>query len=335
MHIGIDLMGSDCAPSLLFKAIFQFLHESMDLSFTLFLTQHALDSILLDYPVILQEYSARLIFHTVKEIIEMSEEPLKSFSKKKESSLAIGLKFLKNQQVDAFISAGNTGALIAGASLTLGLLEGISRPALLTSLPTEKGHIVVVDVGGNVTYKAFHLVQYAQLGAAYHYCQNNTSLARIGLLNIGVESKKGTLETQRAYQLLEVLSNQRQFEFIGNIEGRAVFQGHADVLVTDGFTGNVLLKASEGVYRFILQKIKFLLQDFSVEQQAHIYEKLNQYFDYEEYAGAIVSGVDRLVIKCHGQSSQKGLYRAIIGAKQMIENQFMEKFSQRLDSYKK
>lgn len=330
MRIGIDLMGSDRSPAVLFKAVEQAAEEFPLIDFVVFITQVALDEILLHSSSRFPLRRAHLEFQIVSEVIEMQDEPLLAIRQKKNSSLALGIKLLKKRHLDGFVSAGNTGALIAGATLSLPLLPGIKRPALLATLPTEKGDVAIIDVGGNVSYKAYHLVQFAQLAVAYQRCYQGIKQPRVGLLNIGVESKKGTSELRQAYQFLQELARRGEMEFVGNIEGREVFQGAIDVLVTDGFTGNVLLKTSEGVSSFILQQLNHSLQSILPEQRLAILRDLYDQFDYEEYNGAIICGVDCVAVKCHGQSSAKGLFQGIQGAIQLVKNGFIQQLKQQL-----
>lgn len=330
MRIGIDLMGSDRSPTFLFQAIEKAIQEFSHVNLVVFLTQAALDEIRLHFATPFPLKHARLEFKIVTEVIEMQDEPLLAIRQKKNSSLVLGLKLLKKRYLDGFVSAGNTGALIVGATLSLPLLPGIKRPALLATLPTEKGNVVVIDVGGNVLCKAYQLVQFAQLAVAYQRCYMGVKQPRVGLLNIGVESKKGTSEVRQAYQLLQEFAERKEMQFVGNVEGREVFQGAVDVLVTNGFTGNVLLKTSEGVSALILQKIHHILAHVLPEQREAILQELQDHFDYEKYNGAIICGVDCVVVKCHGYSMIKGFLQGIQGAIQLVQNHFVHQMKQEL-----
>ena len=265
----------------------------------------------------------RLEFHLVSDVIGMQEEPLPAIRQKKNSSLLQGFKFLKKRYLDGFVSTGNTGALIAGATLFLPLLPGIKRPALLATLPTQHGEVAIIDVGGNVSCKAHHLVQFAQMGVAYQKCYRRIEKPRVGLLNIGSESKKGTSEVRQAYQLLQ--QHMDRGEFVGNIEGKEVFLGTVDVLVTNGFVGNVLLKTAEGLAAFLLQKLQHLL----LGQEA-ILANIQSQFDSEEHQGAIVCGVEGVVVKCHGQSAQRGVFNGIKGAIQLVQSGLIHDMKQQL-----
>lgn len=336
MRIGIDLMGSESSPFILFEAVLDAAKLFDHIIFVVFANQATLD-VIHTLPQFLQLSvlaSKRIEFFLVADVIEMEDEPLLAIRQKKNSSLSIGVGLLKKGEIAAFISAGNTGALIACATLFLPLLPKIKRPALLATLPTAKGDVAIIDVGGHVYCKATHLVQFAQMGAAYQICMQGIASPRIGLLNIGVESKKGTLEVQQAYQILQeqMPSSKLKMEFIGNIEGREVFQGKVDVLVTDGFTGNVLLKTSEGVSFFILDHLQFALQEVRPENKAEILSYLRHHFDYEEYTGAIVCGIDGIIVKCHGKTTAKGMFNSIQGAIHLIKNGFLYQIKQLLQA---
>lgn len=337
MRIGVDLLGSDHAPAFLFSAILDACQQLANTTFVVFVTQAALESIwaLPNISQALFKYSGSIEFHVVTDVIEMHDEPLQAIRQKKSSSLIIGIRLLKKRFLDAFVTAGNTGALITSATLSLPLLPGVKRIALMATLPTQRGYVAVIDVGGNVSCKAHHLIQFAQIGAAYQQSTQGIEFPRVGLLNIGVESKKGTSEVRQAYQILQEQMTQgilekQKIRFIGNVEGREVFQGKADVLVTDGFTGNVLLKASEGASLFILQHLKQALQDISQEHKEKIFNYLKNQFDYEEYAGAILCGVDRVVVKCHGKTSPRGLLNGIVGAADLVKHGFIQQIKQQL-----
>lgn len=328
MRIGIDLMGSDRSPVLFFEAAIAATKEFSKVKWVVFLTQSVLDEIIFHSSLPLRKEN--LEFQVVADVIEMHEAPLVAIRQKKHSSLACGVKWLRKRSLDGFVSAGNTGALIAAAALSLPLLPGIKRPALLATLPTRKGSVAIIDVGGNVSCKAHDLAQFAQLGVAYQRCCKGLEQPRVGLLNIGVESKKGTSEVRQAYQLLQRMSQEGDIVFIGNVEGREVFQGVVDVLVTDGFTGNVLLKTSEGVSFFILQELHELLQQILPERRASILRHLHHQFDDEEYGGAIVCGVDYVIVKCHGQSSPKGLLRGIQEAVHLVQSGYPDRIKKQL-----
>lgn len=235
----------------------------------------------------------------------MDEAPLVAVRRKKNSSMAAGIRLLKEKKIDAFLSTGNTGALVATAMLHLDPMPGIERPALLITMPTTEGEVVVLDVGANLMPKPHQLVSYAHLGSLFRRHYHGLKNPKIGLLNIGAEEQKGTKELKETYQLLQ---EGFQDHFLGNIEGMEVFQGKVDVLVTDGFTGNVFLKTTEGVSSFL---VDYINKKFDAKE---IVTHLNQKFNYDQHPGAFLCGVDGLVVKCHGYSDRQALINGILGA---------------------
>jgi phosphate acyltransferase len=314
INIGVDLLGSDMRPSDLLEAVLIF---SKGLKPSVHLT-------LFGTPLLFRRRRppSNATFFPVKEVIEMDDAPLTAIRKKRNSSICLGIKQLKEEELHAFISAGNTGALMGCAKLTLPSLPKVERPALLTLLPTRKNEIAVLDVGANTTYKAKHLVQFAAMGVAYQRSRG-VKLPKVGLLNIGSEAKKGTPELQQAYHLLQKKST--SYAFVGNIEGRDVFQGEIDVLVTDGFTGNVFLKTAEGIASVILEEIEtsISIDDCSPHNKGLLAEMRSR-LHYAEYPGALLCGVDGIVIKCHGNASPQSLTRSIVTAHRLVEHSFLE-----------
>lgn len=302
VRVAVDLMGSDSTPQDIFEAV-QAVNQELRPDDTLIVVaQHA---VLPHLRALLRPHDRPIEFITTEESIEMEETPLFAVRRKKNSSMAAGMRLLKESAIDAFVSTGNTGALVASAMLHLPMLPQMERPALLVMMPTEKGKVAVLDVGAHIGAKPEHLFQYALLGSLYRECLYGEFKPTIGLLNIGVEEQKGTKELQDTYHLLQETFGER---FLGNIEGREVFQGKVDVLVTDGFTGNVFLKTSEGISTFLGQ---YLQTHFDVPQiVSHLYHQ----FNYSEHPGAFLCGLDGIVIKCHGFSDQKALMNGIRGA---------------------
>ena len=187
------------------------------------------------------------------------------------------------------------------------------------------GSVAIIDVGGGFC-KAHHLVQFAEMGAAFQRCHLGLEAPRLGLLNIGVESKKGTREVQQAYQILqEKAASGSALQFVGNVEGRDVFQGKVDLLVTDGFTGNVMLKTSEGVAAFILDTVKKNLGPPHNHLIEHMFQQLQQRFNYAEHPGAILLGIEGIIVKCHGDASAKALFHSIKAAHSFVEKNLVEK----------
>lgn len=300
--VGIDIMGSDSPPSVLLQAIESLLPEAR---------QQGIELIAIGAP---QEKS-EVPLHAVEEFVSMEDVPARALKAKKNASLFTGLRLLKQKKIDAFLSSGNTGALVLGAKIILSMIPPFSRPALQALLPAKKGSVAVLDVGANVQCKALHLTQFAHLAAAYCNTQG-ISFPRVGLLNIGAEPIKGTSELKNAYRLLES-EKHPHFQFCGNVEGKVVFDGHVDALITDGFTGNIFLKTAEGVSSLIIHLIQKQL-----EGQKEWIKQL----DYEEYPGAILLGVKGLVIKCHGDGSPIALKSAIRASFPLVRNDFLASF---------
>lgn len=320
VSIGIDLMGGDQSPHLLFDAVIQAaIHLGPECSLHAFLTQEVAD--LLKDKEINSPACSKIFFHISDQVIEMSDEPLWAIRHKKNSSIILALRQLKKKSLDAFVSLGNTGALIAGSALMLPLLPGIKRPALLATLPAAIGRISLLDVGGSVSYKAEHLVRFALMGACFERVHFGIDVPNVGLLNVGAESKKGTSEHRLAYQMLSGLK-EHKLNFIGNLEGFEIFQGKVHVVVTDGFTGNILLKSAEGIASYM---IDFLRK--SKSEEAKIFEAR---FSSDEHPGAILLGVEGVVVKCHGASSSTALFSGIKAAASYIKKDLIPKLKHAL-----
>lgn len=262
-------------------------------------------------------------FHAASEVIGMEESPLSALRRKKNATLAVGMRLLKEKKICAFVSAGNTGALVSSAKMTLSTFGKIARPALLTLMPTKQKPVAVLDVGANIQAKAKHLVQYAFLGCAYQQALGIKHPA-IGLLNIGSEALKGTSELRLAYQELQSLSNP-PFRFAGNIEGKSVFDGEVDVLITDGFTGNIFLKTAEGIASLILDRLHTQFPKTDLPQ----FKDLQKHLHYADYPGALLAGVKGIVIKCHGYSTPRAFANGVSGAIALAKENFLS----HLESY--
>lgn len=317
-------MGSEQAPDLFFGALADTTRElSDDDTLVAFGTAEVLDRLAQQAPS-LSAQMQRLSFEPCPEVIEMDDAPLSAIRHKKNSSMVTGMRQLRDGQLHAFVSAGNTGALIASGTIMLPMLPEVERPALLAMLPTRRGYVAVIDVGGNVSCKPQHLVQFAKMGAAYLRSYGIAHTPSIGLLNIGEESKKGTAEARQAYDLLqEACADGSHMVFVGNIEGREVFQGKVDVLVTDGFTGNIFLKTSEGVSYFILDYLQDAFSEDPDPRLDSVIRTLHAIVDYDEYPGALVSGVDRILIKCHGCSSPRAMRKGLLGARDLLRGDWL------------
>jgi glycerol-3-phosphate acyltransferase PlsX len=271
----------------------------------------------------LAKYGIR-IFHA-SQAIDMHESPAEALRNKRDSSIAVGLRLQKNGQADAFVSTGNTGAVMGTSLLELGRIPGVSRPAIASFMPTELGGCVILDVGANVDCKPHHLLQFAMMGSSYARYVFDKPEPKVGLLSVGEESSKGHESVQQAHRLLA----QSRLNFIGNIEGRDILRGTADVVVCDGFVGNVILKFAEGVVRMFFGSIKrYVYTSIFAKLGAMLIKpalkKFAKDLDYEEYGGAPLLGVNGVCIICHGRSSAKAIKNAALVAYRCVVHRVNE-----------
>ncbi len=262
------------------------------------------------------------------EVIAMDEAVANAVRRKKKSSLRIGTKLVSEGRGDGFVSAGNTGAAMATAKMVLGTLQGVDRPALAAMIPTKAAKpTLLLDVGANSECKPHHLAQFAIMGDAYSRSVLGTVKPSVGLMSIGEEEAKGNDLTKEAFPLLRQLSN---INFVGNVEGRDVFSGMVDVIVTDGFTGNVMLKLSEGLTEAVLSMLKKELMATAVTKAGAMLAKpafrnIKKRLDYTEYGGAPLLGVNRIVLIGHGRSNAKAIRNAIRSVKEFSEHYTSER----------
>ena len=309
LRLGVDIMGGDYAPrETTLGTIDAYRELPENVKLVLIGNKDEIIPILKEQSV---DESAFEIIHTT-EVIEMSEHPTKSFQQKPGSSLAAGFHLLKEGKIDAFSSAGNTGAMLVGSMFTVKPIAGILRPAIATLLPKVAGGWgLLLDVGVNADCKPELLQQFALLGTVYAKHILHIANPKVGLMNIGEEEEKGNLLTKETHQLLK---DTRDISFIGNVEGRDLFNDKADVIVCDGFTGNVILKEAESFYGIIKkQKIQ------------------NEYFDrfnYEDYGGTPILGINGTVIIAHGISKAKAIKNMILNSWECAEVKLSEKIAQ-------
>ncbi len=321
LSIGIDLMGSENSPQILLETA-QSLAKSLPQNISLIAIGSPAFAKMTDLP-----------YRIAAETIEMDDAPL-SIRHKKDSSLCVGMRMLKAGQIDALVSAGNTGALVISAKTTLSMMPGLLRPALLALMPTKKQSLAVLDVGANVECKSQHLIQFALIGSAYQRARGRP-VPSIGLLNIGREAMKGTSELRLAYQELQRLSDLPNpfFRFAGNVEGKIVFNGDVDVLITDGFTGNVFLKTAEGLASLVLDRLHENLPKEILDQMQSELCDLQRHLHYAEYPGALLCGVRGIVIKCHGYSSPEAFASGIREAVRIASEGFLQILQNKLVAY--
>jgi glycerol-3-phosphate acyltransferase PlsX len=306
MRIGLDMMGGDFAPAEAVKGVKLFLETvATEAHLVLIGDEAALAPLLSDAQLDQSKYS---VVHS-SQVIGMNEHPTKALKEKPQSSIGIGFYLLQNGKIDAFISAGNTGAMMVGTFYSIKAIEGVQRPTISTPVPREDGSFgLLLDVGINADCKPENLLQFAILGSLYSKHILKIDNPKIGLLNIGEEEGKGNLLAQATYPLLK---ENTQLNFIGNIEGRDIFSTKADVIVCEGFTGNVVLKMAESFH------------DIAVRR--NIKDDYMQKFDFESYGGTPVLGVSQPVIIGHGISKGLAFKNMILLAQQMIETKLLDK----------
>lgn len=313
MKLAIDAMGGDHAPEAIVKGAVNAADSIDNLEITLIGDEEQIKPFL-------KGQSNITIIHT-KEMITSEDEPVRAVRKKKDASMVLMAKEVKEGRADGCISAGNTGALMSAGLFVVGRMEGVDRPALSPTLPTQDGKgFLMLDVGANVDAKPDHLLQYAVIGSIYAENVRNIPNPRVGLLNVGTEDGKGSDLTKKAFQLMK----DAPINFIGNVESRDLLDGVADVVVTDGFTGNVALKTIEGTAMTMFSMIKkTFMSNFKTKIAAALAKddlrKLKGQLDYSEYGGAGLFGLSAPVIKAHGSSNERAIYNAIRQACQMIE----------------
>ncbi len=268
------------------------------------------------------------------EVITMKDAPMQAFRRKKDSSVHVAAKLVRAGQADGLVSAGNTGAVMAVSRFVLGTLESVDRPALAAPFPTTRGGVaVLLDVGANVDSKVAHLEQFAVMGEMYYRVIFGTRRPKVALLSIGEEEMKGNVLTREAYVRLK----QMPLNFVGNVEGRDVFSGNANVIVCDGFIGNIALKISEGVVQHIIALLKDALQSSLSSQVGSLlsrraYQEFKKKIDYSEYGGAPLLGVRGITVIGHGGSNSNAIKNAIRVAAELARSKVNEKIEQELSS---
>jgi len=265
----------------------------------------------------------RIQIRHAPDTVGMDEAPAIAFRHKKASSLRVCFDLAKAGEVDAVVSAGNSGALMAGALIVLGRIGAVERPAIATTFPTKTGQCALLDMGANVDLRPSVLAQFAVLGSTYARLQHKKARPRVGILSNGTEEQKGTALTRDAFKLLSRAhagDASAEFEFLGYVEGRDIFKGTADVVVTDGFTGNVLLKGCEGVVEWISEAVKEEVMRGSILEKLGAWlmrpalRRFKHRSDYAETGGAPLIGIDGVVIVCHGGSDARAIKNAVLTA---------------------
>ncbi|MBX2931450.1 MAG: phosphate acyltransferase PlsX [Chitinophagaceae bacterium] len=313
MNIGFDLMGGDFAPLEAIKGLQQYLQQSNNVTVWCIGQEEIVAPLLQEY-----QLNNQVQFIHAEEVIGYNEHPTKALKEKQKSSISIGFHLLATGKIDAFISAGNTGAMLVGSMFSIKAIEGVLRPTIATIIPKTNGTIgLLLDVGLNADCKPEHLNQFAILGNLYAQNVLNIHHPKTGLLNVGEEEGKGNILTQATYTLLK---ENKQINFIGNIEGRDFFNDKADVMICDGFTGNIVLKMAESFY------------DIAKERAFHNDEYISR-FHYENYGGTPVLGVAKPVIIGHGISNATAFKNMLLLSQKMIETDVCNKMKSSFSTF--
>lgn len=329
MKIVLDAMGGDNAPMVevegVIQAIEEFGHEIVLVG----------DEARVKEGLRKFNYnSAKLSIKHASEVIEMDEPAAISVRRKRDSSIVVGMDLLKKAQADAFVSAGNTGAVVCAATLSLRLLPGIERPGIAIIMPSVADTSLIIDVGANINPKPIHLLQYGIMADAYSRYILQKSNPTVGLLSIGEEESKGTEFIKEAHTLL----SESKLNFIGNIEGRDIYAGKAEIILCDGFVGNVILKISESVADTIMQLLKqeiksSIIATVGAALSSSAFGVLKKKMDYSEYGGAPLLGVDGRCIISHGSSTAKAIKNAIRVAAEFVSRDVNKHIVEELESY--
>lgn len=327
MRIAIDAMGGDHAPQSTVEGALAAAKEWGDTEIILVGNEQVLKPLLEGSAA-----PANLRIHHASEIIEAEDEPVKAVRRKKDASMVVAGRLIREGEAEAMISAGNTGALMTTGLLVVGRMEGIERPALAPMIPTvdERG-VLALDLGANMDAKPEHLAQYALMGSIYREKVHGIAKPRVGLLNVGTEAMKGNELTKEAYPLLEALP----IHFVGNVEARDILTGACDVLVCDGFAGNILLKALEGTAGTMFSILK---REFSKSLKNKLaaavlmpsLRGLKKTLDYKEHGGAPLLGLSGLVVKGHGSSDGGAIKNAVRQARTALQNQLTESIAREI-----
>jgi glycerol-3-phosphate acyltransferase PlsX len=308
IQIAVDAMGGDTAPASVIEGAVA-AADRYHIGVVLVGQQQAIKPYLQQYGTVIKKYIKVV---DAPEVVGMYEAPSIALKQKKNSSINICMQLVKKQQADAVISAGNTGAVMASALFTLGRLQGISRPAIAATVPTRKEPCIVLDVGANVDCRPKHLVHFAVMGKIFVEKVYQREQPKVGLLSIGEEKSKGNELTFKTYALLE----KSGLNFIGNVEGRDIATGNVDVVVCDGFIGNIIIKFAEGFGEMIMDAVKQEMRPFLSDKASHpqlqeAFRVFRKKIDYEEYGGAPLLGLNGTCIISHGGSSPKAIMNAI------------------------
>lgn len=321
MNILVDAMGGDNAPKDIVNGCIEAVKQAQGFDILLIGDKKKIEEILGEKNL----SNGRIKVHHASEIISVEDSPTKAIKSKKDSSMVVGFDLLKEKKGDIFISCGNSGALMTGALLILGRIKGVDRPAFPAIIPTKTGKCIIIDAGLNTVCKPVNYQQFGVMGSIFMKEMFNIEKPRVGLLNVGSEEGKGYEVIKQAYNLLE----DSGVNFVGNIEGNDIFKGKADVAVCDGFVGNITLKAIEGAGTFLMSIIKgAFLKNLKTKIGAMILKsdmkEVKKVLDPDENGGALIIGVNGLVLKSHGNSNAQTIKNVIFKASILGKTKIVE-----------
>lgn len=326
MRVAVDAMGGDHGPAVVVEGAVQAARE------------HGIEVVLVGQETVLSglvnQYRADSLPISIRhasQVVEMDESPADSLRRKKDSTIKVAFELVASGQADAVVSAGNSGATLATAMVTLGRINGV-RPAIATLIPTLKEPAIMIDVGANVDCKPIHLLQFGLMGSVFAQVRLHKESPRVGLLSIGEEDSKGNQQVKKAYDLLSA----SHLNFVGNVEGRDVFKGDVDVIVCDGFVGNICLKLSEGLAESLISMMKREMEISLAAKTGYLLartalHRFKKRVDYAEYGGAPLLGVNGVVIICHGRSGAKAMKNAVCVAADMAQADIITKLKAALE----
>ena len=324
--IAVDAMGGDNAPKEIIKGAVEAVQKRDDIQVILTGKEEVIADELAGYTYNKEQIT---IVNTT-EVIATAEPPVMAIRKKKDSSIVVGLKMVKEQKADAFVSAGSSGAVLAGGQLLVGRIKGVERPPLAPLIPTEKGFSLLIDCGANVDARPSHLVQFAKMGSIYMEHVMGIKNPKVGIVNIGAEEEKGNALVKETFPLLKEC---KDINFTGSIEAREIPHGQADVIVCEAFVGNVILKLYEGVGSVLISKMKkgmmtSLRSKIGALLVKPALKSTMKDFDSSEYGGAPLLGLNGLVVKTHGSSTSKEVCNSILQCVTFKEQRINEKIKE-------
>lgn len=324
--VALDAMGGDNAPKEMIKGAVQALEKTDAVQVLLVGKEDVIRAELAQYTY----DKARIEIVNATEVIETAEPPVNAIRRKKDSSIVVGMKLVKEGQADAFVSAGSSGAVLVGGQVIVGRIKGVERPPLAPLIPTEKGVSLLVDCGANVDARPSHLVQFAKMGSIYMEHVVGIKNPKVGIVNIGAEEEKGNALVKETFPLLK---GEKNINFIGSVEAREIPHGQADVIVCEAFAGNIILKLFEGVGSVLISEIKkgmmgSLRSKIGALLVKPALKKTLKSFDSSEYGGAPLLGLNGLVVKTHGSSTAKEICNTIIQCVTFKEQKINEKIKE-------